>query len=242
MGIKKYKNKVAGKEIKFNGQSQQDRFVIDVLKEKYNGTFLEIGSHHPQLNNNNTYILEKHFGWKGIMIDQDDKFVELSKSIRPNSNYLIDDATKIDYLELLRRYEMPYNIDFLQIDLDAVNLSPLLTLQLLDETVMNKYKFAVVTFEHDQYIGRRRRSKFGVFKGEEIDKDIINFARCKKESQEILKKRGYKLVLENVKTITTWGHAENEYEDWYVHPDLVDMDYINNKVLDNFTMVGNKVL
>ena len=41
------------------GQAQQDKFVLNVLNEKKNGYFLEIGSNHP-ININNTYLLEKN--------------------------------------------------------------------------------------------------------------------------------------------------------------------------------------
>ena len=37
-------------------QAEQDKFVLQVLKEKKNGYFLEIGSNHP-VNINNSYIL-----------------------------------------------------------------------------------------------------------------------------------------------------------------------------------------
>ena len=44
--------------MQYNGQIAQDYFVMKVLKEKRNGTFVEIGSNHPTCINN-TYILEK---------------------------------------------------------------------------------------------------------------------------------------------------------------------------------------
>ena len=50
------------------GQSHQDKFVLNVLKEKKNGFFVELGSNHP-INVNNTYLLEKNYDWKGIMIE-----------------------------------------------------------------------------------------------------------------------------------------------------------------------------
>ena len=39
----------------FNGQAEQDKFVLNMLKNKKNGFFLEIGSHDP-VQINNTYI------------------------------------------------------------------------------------------------------------------------------------------------------------------------------------------
>tara|TARA_Y100000768_G_C23458310_1_gene442527 strand:+ start:252 stop:419 length:168 start_codon:yes stop_codon:yes gene_type:complete len=51
----------------FRGQSLQDKFVLNMLKYKKNGYFLEIGSNDP-ININNTYILEKDYEWNGIMV------------------------------------------------------------------------------------------------------------------------------------------------------------------------------
>ena len=44
----------------FKGQAEQDKFVLNMLKNKKNGFFLEIGSNHP-ININNSYILEKNY-------------------------------------------------------------------------------------------------------------------------------------------------------------------------------------
>ena len=38
------------------GQAEQDKFVLNVLNNKKNGYFLEIGSNHP-ININNSYLL-----------------------------------------------------------------------------------------------------------------------------------------------------------------------------------------
>jgi len=97
-------------------------------------------------------------------------------------------------------------MDYLQIDLDVDNKSTLDTLLLLNSTVFDKYKFATVTFEHDIYTG--------------------NFFNTQEISRQIFKDRGYILVFPNVSVF--WLGDYKPFEDWYVHPDLVDMDYINN--------------
>jgi len=43
-----------------NSQAAQDIFVLKCLKNKTEGTFVEIGSHDPILINN-TYLLEKTY-------------------------------------------------------------------------------------------------------------------------------------------------------------------------------------
>ena len=82
-----------------NGQSEQDKFVINVLKEKKDGFFVEIGSNNPR-DINNSYLLETQYDWKGIMVEYNEKWLDSYKEHRPNSIHIINDATKIDYLDL----------------------------------------------------------------------------------------------------------------------------------------------
>ncbi len=184
----------------FNGQVLQDKFVVNVLNHKQNGYFLEIGSSDP-ISINNSYVLEKELNWKGIMIEYDNQFINKYKEHRPNSIHIINDATLIDYSELLNINQFPKHIDYLQIDLEVNNRSTLTTLEILDNTVFKEYKFAVVTFEHDIYAG-----------------DYFNTRLL---SRNIFLNQGYVLVFPDVK------NELNPFEDWYVHPDLVDMNYIN---------------
>ena len=59
-------------------QAAQDLFVLKVLNNKKNGTFLEIGSRHPIIANN-TYLLENQYNWKGVMVACDEQWVSLYK-------------------------------------------------------------------------------------------------------------------------------------------------------------------
>jgi len=187
------------------GQAQQDKFILNILKEKRNGYFLEIGSNHP-ININNTYLLESKYDWKGIMIEYNESYLELYKIHRPNSIHVINDATKVDYKTLFEKNNMPLYLDYLQIDLEANNGSTINTLKKLDNEIFDTYKFATVTFEHDIY--------------------HTNFDNTRLKSRDIFKNRGYIRVFEDI-------YNESiiyPYEDWYVHPDLVDMNYVNNLI------------
>jgi len=185
------------------GQSHQDKFVLNILREKINGYFLEIGSNDP-IEINNTYLLETQYGWKGIMVEYNDSFLNSYKLHRPNSIHIINDATKIDYKNIFEINNMPLSFDYLQIDLEVNNGSTIRTLEKLDNEVFDTYKFATVTFEHDIYAS--------------------NFDNTRLKSRDIFKKRGYVCVFEDV-----CNHGL-PYEDWYVHPDLVDMNYVNNLI------------
>lgn len=183
-----------------NSQSGQDRFIRRVLKEKRDGYFLEIGSNHP-IQINNTYILESEYDWKGVMVEYEKHFEASYKEKRPNSIHVISDATQVDYAALFATHSFPKDMDYLQIDLEVENASTLNTLQLLDRMVLDQYRFAVVTFEHDAYRGDHHRTRA--------------------TSREIFLKRGYCLVYPDVK------NQGAPFEDWYVHPALVDMSQIH---------------
>ena len=183
-----------------NGQALQDAFVLNVLKFKRNGYFLEIGS-HDAIFMSNTYKLEKEFDWTGLMVDFEQHYEDSYKTHRPNSKYIIADAQNVDYKALFETYNFPTNMDYLQIDLEVHNKSTLNTLLHLDATLFDTYKFATVTFEHDIYRG--------------------DFFDTRAQSRAIFEKRGYVRVFSDVKG------CENPFEDWYVHPDLVDMTYVN---------------
>lgn len=185
-------------------QAGQDSFVMHCLKNKRNGIFVELGSNDPMYHSN-TYSLEKEYGWNGLMVDYQSQFVPQYIANR-SSPYIIADACKIDYKKVFEEISFPHAIDYLQIDLEVNNKSTINCLEVFDKDVFPSYKFAVVTFEHDIYRG--------------------DFFNTRQKSREIFDKNGYVLVYPDVK------NQENAFEDWYVHPDLVDMDYMNNFITD----------
>jgi hypothetical protein len=191
----------------YKGQAEQDKFVLNVLKEKNNGYFIEIGSNDPVVINN-TYLLETEYNWKGIMVEYNESFLPDYKEKRSNSIHIINDATKIDYSKVFEDNNVPLIIDYLQIDLEASNGSTIQTLEKLDNEIFDKYKFATITFEHDIY--------------------HTNLYNTREKSREIFEKRGYICVFKDINNT-----GVNPFEDWYVHPDLVDMDYVNNLIENN---------
>lgn len=198
----------------FHGQAQQDRFVLETLEFKRNGSFLEIGSNHP-IEINNTYTLEHDYNWRGIMIEYDGTWLPQYKTHRSNSIQVIQDATTINYKDLLDGSGLPAAIDYLQIDLEVNNRSTLTVLEKLDTEVFDTYTFSTITFEHDIYRG--------------------NFFDTRKISRDIFEKRGYVRVFGDIHN----QEAKYPYEDWYVHPDHVDMGYIDtlkDQNKDNYEM------
>ena len=182
-------------------ESFQDMFVLTMLEGKTKGTYLEIGAGDAWYGNN-TALLEKHFEWQGLSIDLDEKFVEQHNNER-NHICLRRDATNTDYDKLLTAMDMPTEIDYLQVDCDP----PENSFKALLNIPFEKYKFAVITFEHDHY----------------ADPD----SKIRTKSRKYLQSHGYELVAGNIAP-DDW----REYEDWYVHPDLVDSKKIEKMKQD----------
>jgi hypothetical protein len=200
--------------VQYNGQAQQDKFVLTMLKHKQNGTFLELGGNDP-CHISNSYFLETRYNWKGIIVEYDESFRQAYLDKRPKSTHVFHDATTFDYASLLNQLQYPAGIDYLQIDLEAENGSTLAALQNLDANVFPNHKFATVTFEHDVYSSR----------GDDI------FKTTRAISRQIFENRGYVRVFSDV-----GDSVYNEqwpFEDWYVHPDLVDMNYVNSVISNN---------
>ncbi|MDB4081684.1 FkbM family methyltransferase [Candidatus Pelagibacter sp.] len=57
-----------------------DKIICDVLKRKKKGIYIDIGCHHPLINNN-TYLLNKR-GWKGINVDLDFNSIDMFNFFR----------------------------------------------------------------------------------------------------------------------------------------------------------------
>ena len=150
------------------------------------------------------------------MVDREDTYKEEYKSERPNSIAVIEDATKIDYYKLFKENNFPSELDFLQLDLEVRDNTALQTFMLLDTQIFDKYKFSVITMEHDIYTG------------------FENAIKTRFISRERLRERGYFCVFEDIlDPPDVRSELDYPYEDWWVHPDLVDMGFIRRLQLKN---------
>jgi hypothetical protein len=163
------------------------------------------------ININNTYILENYFDWKGCMVEKDDHWRSMYSTHR-NADYKIDDATKINYEEWLLECQMPKTIDYLSLDLAVNNNSTINCLKILPLKI---FKFRIITFEHDIY------------------QSESNYTRD--ESRKMFKDYGYELICPDVK------NSGLPYEDWYVHPDLVDMNKVD-QIRTNHSQEWSEIL
>jgi hypothetical protein len=186
----------------YYSQAGQDAFIVNMLDFKRDGYFLEIGSNHP-ININNTYKLENELNWKGIMVEYNPGFLPLYQQHRPQSIHIIGNAIVVDYKKILQENGFPKNMDYLQIDLEANNGSTLRTLQNLETHILPEYKFATITFEHDIW--------------------HTNYMNTRQVSREIFDKFGYIRVFPDIHNL----EPQYVFEDWYVHPDLVNMEKVH---------------
>jgi len=183
----------------------QDLFILSVLNKKTNGPYVEIGAAHA-INENNTYLLESEFDWRGISFEIDSGLAS-SFSVRKNP-CICTDATLVDYTDLFEKYNLGNHIDYLQLDIDP----PAVTLSALKKIDFTKFSFSVITFEHDAY-----QESYG-YGGE--------YERL--ESRRILESYGYTRVITNV------THKGLEFEDWYINESYMPNDnwkaFIGNNI------------
>lgn len=199
--IAKFRFPFAGLEnIKHNfSQSYQDLFVLAVLQGKRGGTYLELGSNDPFFNNN-TALLEE-FDWKGVSIDFDSRSVLNFREKRKNTCILAD-ATKVDYESLLASHFSSDVIDYLQLDCDPAGI----TFDILKRIPFDRYRFGVITYEHDYYSDPNFREK----------------------SRNYLHSKGYTLLAGDI--CFTPGKS---YEDWWIHPSLFKTETITRMIADD---------
>lgn len=145
---------------------------------------------------NNTALLEEEFGWKGISIEYDEALVAEFRSARKNE-VICKDATLINYDSLLKVKGAPVDIDYLQLDCEP----PAITFAALLALPLGHYRFAVITYEHDFYADVTRSYR-----------DL---------SRKYLEDNGYVLVVNDIAR-----DPDSPFEDWWVHPGLVNPDII----------------
>lgn len=67
-----------------NSQNRMDKKILNLCKNKTNGFFIEVGA-YDGINYSNTYLLEKKYDWRGLLIEPLKKEYEICKKYRANS-------------------------------------------------------------------------------------------------------------------------------------------------------------
>jgi len=178
--------------MEYKGNSGQERFVTELLKNKENGFYVELGAFDSK-KGSNTYHLETDYNWKGVSFEIDPERHAEFVSNRKNP-CILGDATHFNYISYFEENNFPKQIDYLQVDIDAGYTpegnsvgNPYLTLHGLIAVPLSKYRFSIITFEHDSQIEYNNKG-------------------MREAQREILSSLGYKLVVRD------W------HEDWWVDP------------------------
>ncbi len=170
--IKYYSLRLGKSNLKSYSQAGQDKFVITMLRNKFQGKYIEIGAFEP-IGLNNTYILETKYDWSGFSLDIEERYVKNFNLTRRNK-CLLADGTDFKYHEQIKKIWGDIDrIDYLQVDCDPAET----TYKCLCALPLDKVRFSVITFETDYYISGNK---------------------IRKLSREKLKKYGYKLVASDV--------------------------------------------
>ena len=196
---------------------RQDEFVATILNFKKNGCFVEIGSNDAK-QQSNSYFFESELKWRGICIDIDP--VHIRTYDQRTCRFINKDATQIDYGYLFEEEKLPSRIDYLSIDTDDASdaIMPIIP--------FNKYRFSVLTVEHDAYrVGHRIR-------------DI---------EREVLTTFGYILLFKDVLVPLGCGMGGDlPFEDWWIDPSVFNIErQVNNEKIypdDIIEIVKNKLI
>ena len=173
-------------------QAFQDIFVLLINEYKRDGKYLEIGAYKP-FEHSNTYLLEKDYGWKGVSLEIDKNLATWFNGKRDNQCLALD-ATKADYLSILDNKNWGTDWDYLQLDCEPAKN----TFEALLLIPFEKYRFKVITYEHDWYCD---------------DKSYRD------KSRRYLESMGYELIVSNVSV-----DEKSPFEDWWVHKELISKD------------------
>ena len=181
-------------------QCYQDLFVLTCLNGKTNGTYLEIGAGHPFYGNNTALLSE--LGWKGVSLDFQSHLVDSWKQQRPNDICLLEDAIKVDYIELCKNNNLSNYIDYLQLDIDpAMN-----TFKALNKIPLDILEFGVITYEHDFYMDENEE--------------------WRTKSRNLLLSKGYIMIASNISP-----DKNSPYEDWWINKKYLSI-YNKNIITD----------
>jgi FkbM family methyltransferase len=198
----------------FYSQANQDKWVVESLKGKRNGYFLDIGACYG-IHSNNTYTLESELGWNGICIEAGKGFysdlVSTRKSICVNKAVLdycgeckfgigeINTAPfeiiQCDTLEnILKEYNAPHKIDYMSIDIEGCEYTA------LKDFPFDIWNISLITIEHNSYIdgGINQKKLF-----------------------ELLSKNGFIRAVKDVPCLdANPAYYMKPFEDWYVNKSL----------------------
>lgn len=190
-----------------SGGGGNESFVIDVLNEKRNGYYVELGAFHSK-RGSNTWFLETGFDWSGVSLEVIPEYAAEFNQNRKNP-CVLHDATTFDFRKYFEENNFPKQIDYLQVDMDAGyddlgnEIGPdSLCLKGLVNLPLSTYRFTIIQFEHDSLNNYKNES----------DRDA---------QRAILSSYGYKLV------------QRHPHEDWWIDSTVIPYQQYGRYFLAN---------
>jgi hypothetical protein len=177
-------------------QVYQDEIAQKLIGDT--GFYVDIGAGNGfnDPNGGNSLLLEE-IGWNGILIEGCPARSSHSKMYRKGIS-ICAQIPDIKIIDILDQNNCPSIIDYLSIDIEPV------TLLGLKEFPLSKYRFKLLTFEHDLYANP--------------EENIKN----KNESFDILTSYGYHRFAEDVAIPTS---ETDFFEDWWVDLNFFPSDF-----------------
>lgn len=198
--------------IRSYSQVDQDLWVLEMLNNKKNGYFLDVGA-YDGIKYSNSLLLEKDFDWSGLLIEAHPDNFNTLKNNRKNTlvPYAVSDYNGkiifenecgtgskvveknglsidcITFEKMFEMYNVPNYIDYISLDIEGMEYLS------LTKFPFDKYKFKLLTVEHNLY---------------------MSGSENKEKIKDILLKNGYVIYKENV------SHNELPFEDWYINPNI----------------------
>jgi FkbM family methyltransferase len=205
-----------------SSQLGQDVWVLSKLEWKKNGYFVEVGASDP-INLSNTYMLEKSFGWKGLLIEPNPTLAKKIREIRtsPVLEVLIDSSNGYD--DLILATESEFSTTAKQLENSSHHLfkasgrsitirTSTLTDALIESNVPFSFDYLSIDIEGGELIALLSLD-FSKFKPRVITIEH-NFRKDRDAIQNHLNKIGY------IRDVST---SENEWDDYYFLEDLYQL-------------------
>jgi FkbM family methyltransferase len=205
---------VSGKAVmEYKSQFGQDIFVLYQLNFKKNGFFIEFGATNG-IAISNTYILEKEFGWRGILVEPAKIW---HKSLRENRNSIIDERCvwlkskqKIDFRETnsqeLSTIESYSSLDMHEGDRKSGSIYQVETVSLMDLLTEHNAPLEIDYLSIDT-----EGSEFDILQNFDFNKYNIkiitvehNFTKMREKIFELLTSFGYTRVFVEISDVDDW--------------------------------------